>query len=355
VTSITHKNNGSAMPVSVNFNRNIFVAGSSFNNTPSPAFIGWNGQSPPMRSISTNPYYAAIYNTGTELVSSTITATVRPLYAWNNKIRYAAIATGGTSTVINPQILFNGSNWIIGDRTGNATSPDFLTYRISSFDTSSYQYPWEVPDDRWIKLNNSTSTVYTTFSAVRRSGTRRSNTTGPTLTSNNNLFWSTLPQSTTILNQNNSNFFRYNGSIPFSGINGYASIPDPGRDNDNSVPSVFGEIALIETQSLIQDPLFLDPINKDFRLAPNSPALDVGFVEIDQSNIGVYNTSEDPYWTLSALNLEPQPLIYGNAKWADYTTIPFPYNSLIEYKTNYITSEDDRYLLTELGDPLISG
>lgn len=350
VTAITHKSNNGDMPVSVNFNRNIFVAGSAFNNTPSPAFIGWNGQSPPMRSVSTNPYYADIKsNTGTT------TGTSRPLFAWNSKIRYAAVAGGGVGTVTDPQILFNGNNWIIGDRTGNTASPDFLTYRISSFDTSGYQYPWEVPDDRWIKLNNSTSTVYTTFSAVRRSGTRRSNTTGPTLTSNNNLFWSTLPQSTTILNQNNSNFFRYNGSIPFSGINGYANIPDPGRYNDNSVPSVFGEIALIETQSLIQDPLFIDPINKDFRLVPNSPALDVGFVEIDQSNIGVYNTDEDPYWTLSAINLEPQPAIYGNSRWADYTTIPFPYNSLIEYKTNYITSEDDRYLLTELGDPLISG
>jgi hypothetical protein len=350
VTSITNKNNFGIMPVSVNFNRNIFVAGSAFNNAPSPAFIGWNGQSPPMRSVSTNPYHADIKsNTGTT------TGTSRPLFAWNGKIKYVAVDSGGVGTVANPQILFNGSNWVIGDRNNNTTSPDFLSYRISSFDTSSYQYPWEVPDDRWIKLNNSSSTVYTTFSAVRRSGTRRSNTTGPTLTSNNNLFWSTLPQSNTILNQNNSNFFRYNGSIPFSGINGYASIPDAGRNNDNSVPSVFGEIALIETQSLIQDPLFLDPINKDFRLAPNSPALDVGFVEIDQSNIGVYNTSEDPYWTLSALNLEPQPAIYGNARWADYTTIPFPYNSLIEYKTNYITSEDDRYLLTELGDPLISG
>lgn len=43
----------------------------------------------------------------------------------------------------------------------------------------------------------------------------------------------------------------------------------------------------VDTHSLAVDPLFVDPENGDFRLKPNSPALKLGFVPLDQSKVGL--------------------------------------------------------------------
>ena len=43
----------------------------------------------------------------------------------------------------------------------------------------------------------------------------------------------------------------------------------------------------VDTHSLAVDPLFVDPENGDFRLRPNSPALKLGFVPLDQSKVGL--------------------------------------------------------------------
>jgi len=43
----------------------------------------------------------------------------------------------------------------------------------------------------------------------------------------------------------------------------------------------------VDTHSLAVDPLFVDPGNGDFRLTPNSPALDMGFVRFDLSKVGL--------------------------------------------------------------------
>ncbi len=40
-------------------------------------------------------------------------------------------------------------------------------------------------------------------------------------------------------------------------------------------------------QSIIGDPLFIDPKNSDFRLKPGSPALRLGFKPVDLSEVGV--------------------------------------------------------------------
>jgi hypothetical protein len=49
-----------------------------------------------------------------------------------------------------------------------------------------------------------------------------------------------------------------------------------------------------DQHSLIADPLFIDAANRDFRLKPDSPALELGFQPIDRSEIGLYG---DEAWT----------------------------------------------------------
>jgi hypothetical protein len=43
----------------------------------------------------------------------------------------------------------------------------------------------------------------------------------------------------------------------------------------------------VDAHSLSVDPLFVDPENGDFRLRPNSPALEMGFVPFDESKVGL--------------------------------------------------------------------
>ena len=43
------------------------------------------------------------------------------------------------------------------------------------------------------------------------------------------------------------------------------------------------------TNVVMADPLFVDPLNGDFTLVENSPALSIGFVPIDMSNVGIRN------------------------------------------------------------------
>jgi len=43
----------------------------------------------------------------------------------------------------------------------------------------------------------------------------------------------------------------------------------------------------VDAHSLAVDPLFVDPENGDFRLRPDSPALKLGLVPIDLSNVGL--------------------------------------------------------------------
>ena len=43
----------------------------------------------------------------------------------------------------------------------------------------------------------------------------------------------------------------------------------------------------VDLHSLAVDPQFVDAANGDFRLNPNSPALKLGFIPIDVSNVGL--------------------------------------------------------------------
>lgn len=346
ICSITNKSNGGNEMRNVRFNTNIFVTGSSFNTTinnrASLAFHGWNGSSVHSRRIQTSPYYATLSSgiifepdeEDQEVREPIATSIINlmPIAPWKNKIRYSRISTGGTGTIREPQIVFNGSNWIIGTyNPASNQSVDGVVPRISSFNTSEYQNPWDVPRDNWINLNNSTDPLYTGFISIGGSATRRGNITTSALSSDNNLFWSLIspPFSNP---ETNTTFFKYGPQqTSFKDLSVYAAIPDPYVLNDNSLPSIFGDIQIMECNSILQDPLFIDPENFDFNLQLNSPAYNIGFQPIDTSNVGVYNTPDDPYWTLSATNLPGQPVINGHKDWSDYQTIPYPYNPLVEY------------------------
>jgi len=43
----------------------------------------------------------------------------------------------------------------------------------------------------------------------------------------------------------------------------------------------------VDTNSLAAGPLFVDPVSRDFRFKPTSPALELGIVPIDISRIGL--------------------------------------------------------------------
>ncbi|RMG41195.1 MAG: right-handed parallel beta-helix repeat-containing protein [Planctomycetota bacterium] len=60
-----------------------------------------------------------------------------------------------------------------------------------------------------------------------------------------------------------------------------------------------------ETGSIVADPRFTDAAHRDFRLAPDSPALAVGFHPFDPAQAGVYGSE---HWRSLARQFEPPPL-----------------------------------------------
>jgi hypothetical protein len=42
-----------------------------------------------------------------------------------------------------------------------------------------------------------------------------------------------------------------------------------------------------DQHSIIADPMFVDPVNRNYHLQPDSPALKLGFKDIDTSGIGL--------------------------------------------------------------------
>jgi hypothetical protein len=56
-----------------------------------------------------------------------------------------------------------------------------------------------------------------------------------------------------------------------------------------------------DEHSIIADPLFVDPEQNDYRLQPNSPALEIGFKPFDLDEAGVYG---DPEWIALAVEAE---------------------------------------------------
>jgi hypothetical protein len=63
-----------------------------------------------------------------------------------------------------------------------------------------------------------------------------------------------------------------------------------------------------EQGSLIADPLFVNAAEKDFRLKPNSPALQLGFKPFDPNRAGVYG---DAAWRKEASRDSYPPLEIG--------------------------------------------
>jgi len=87
-----------------------------------------------------------------------------------------------------------------------------------------------------------------------------------------------------------------------------------------------------DKNSIIADPLFADPDNYDFRLAPNSPALKLGFKPFDYTKAGVYG---DPAWRRKAtsvtypdLEVAPDPPpVSINATFDQLTWVGFTSNA----------------------------
>ena len=69
--------------------------------------------------------------------------------------------------------------------------------------------------------------------------------------------------------------------------------------NASGQPVLFGNKTLAEwqaggqdTDSVVADPMFVDPVRGDFRLRPDSPAKQIGFVPWDLSNVGPRSGSQ---------------------------------------------------------------
>jgi hypothetical protein len=60
-----------------------------------------------------------------------------------------------------------------------------------------------------------------------------------------------------------------------------------------------------DARSAVADPKFLDPARHDYRLAPDSPALKLGFKPFDYGQAGVYG---DPAWVRLAKDAPMPPL-----------------------------------------------
>ena len=75
-------------------------------------------------------------------------------------------------------------------------------------------------------------------------------------------------------------FFKPNGALTVLGG------PDPG--GWDAYRAVRG--GALDADSINADPKFLDPANHNYELAPDSPALALGFVPIKQNEIGLMNT-----------------------------------------------------------------
>ncbi len=59
--------------------------------------------------------------------------------------------------------------------------------------------------------------------------------------------------------------------------------------------------------SMIADPMFLNPDQRDFRLHPDSAASKIGFIPFDFAQAGVYG---DPHWIeLATSTLFPDPYV----------------------------------------------
>jgi hypothetical protein len=54
----------------------------------------------------------------------------------------------------------------------------------------------------------------------------------------------------------------------------------------------------MDTHSLVADPLFVDPVNDDYRLRPESPAFKLGFQPIPIEKIGPYQDPLRASWPI---------------------------------------------------------
>ncbi len=83
--------------------------------------------------------------------------------------------------------------------------------------------------------------------------------------------------------------------------------PDPATRQANEQAIAKLQKKGIDTGSIVADPLFVDPEKLDFRLKPESPALKLGFKEIDTSHIGLLEQS-----AFERLRKEGLPKSLGN-------------------------------------------
>ena len=106
-----------------------------------------------------------------------------------------------------------------------------------------------------------------------------------------NIFYQTLPDAALHLIDNGwteRTIADSNYNLIYRGGNPTIVLEDRrGVEKRDKIPSLARWRSLgYDTESLIADPLFVDPEHDNYRLKPDSPAFKLGFVPIDLDSIG---------------------------------------------------------------------
>lgn len=216
-------------------------------------------------------------------------------------------------------------NWVLGYIWAASNSVSIS----STASPEAYKYPWLAPTMGWFR--SSTKTNFDLRFIISDVVNKRN---VPLFHTHDNIHY------TDVLNYNRSitpslstNFYAWRGGISPFWDNIYPSLCSRTLIGGNSIPSYaetdtfwngvsgtnlypvsagFERLVPWEENSIFADPK-LDP--ETYQLAPDSPALEKGFEQIDTASIGLLK--DDPEWLQLAEELEARPF-FGDGDFAEY-------------------------------------